>query len=406
MTPERSPDRAPRAAWGPLGVALAALPLVLLALLVAWIVRSGVPGLAERAGVPPLERVVFERVTLGPEGIVATVVNDGPAPVELAQVMVDEAYWAFEVRPRRTLSRLGRATLSIPYPWVLGEAHVVRVVTATGATFDHEIPVAAPAPRPDLRFFLSFALVGVYVGVLPVALGVLWFPLVARLGARRLDFVLAFTVGLLLFLLLDAVGEGVEAAQAVPDAYHGVALLVFAGLAAYLGLVLVGRWLRERRSGTANAGVSGQHLAWLVAVGIGLHNFGEGLAIGSAYALGSAALGALLIVGFTVHNTTEGVAIVAPLARGRPTLGTLAGLGLVGGAPTIAGAWVGGLAYAPVLGVVWLGAGAGAIAQVARQILDQLVGDRQPAVALADASVAGGLAAGVAIMYLTGLLVG
>ncbi len=404
----RREARAAAAGWfdRPLGRAgLAGLPLVLVAGLVAWIVRAGPPGLGGRAGVPPVERLVFERVTLGPEGIVAAVVNDGPDPVTVAQVMVDEAYWAFEARPGRTLGRLGRATLAIPYPWVLGEAHVVRVVTATGATFDHEIPVAAPTPRPDARFFASFALVGVYVGVLPVALGLLWYPLVARLGSRGLDFVLALTVGLLLFLFVDATHEGLEAAEAAAASYQAAALFVFAGAGAYLALERLGAWLRERRADPQGA-ARGWMLALLVAVGIGLHNFAEGLAIGSAYALGAVALGAMLVVGFTLHNTTEGLAIVAPLARARPSIGALAGLGAIAGVPTIGGAWLGGLAYAPVVAVACLGLGAGAVAQVAAQILRQMAGGRPPGESLAAGPVAGGLAVGVAIMYLTGLLVG
>ncbi len=399
--PTPSTDRPlARAAW-------VVLPLVLVAALVGGVGKWGPAGLGGPAEVPPLERLVFERVALGPDGLTAVVVNDGPAPLTIAQVMVDEAYWSFEARPGPTLSHLGRATLVLPYPWVLGEAHAIRVVTATGATFDHEIPLAAPTPRPDLRFFATFALVGLYVGVLPVGLGLLWFPVVARLGARGLHFVLALTVGLLVFLLVDATREGLESAGAVADSYQPVALFVFAGLGAALALERLSRWLRARRRGTREAGeASGRLLALLVAIGIGWHNFAEGLAIGSAYAVGAVALGALLIVGFTLHNTTEGVAIVAPLARARPTLGTLLGLGLIGGAPTIGGAWLGGLAYSPVIAVLCLGVGAGAIAQVAHQILRQMAGDRGLVVSLADGPVAAGISAGVVVMYLTGLLVG
>jgi hypothetical protein len=89
----------------------------------------------------------------------------------------------------------------------------------------------------------------------------------------------------------------------------------------------VSAWLEGRR-----AGASGQRLALLIAVGIGLHNLGEGVAIGSSYAVGALALGAFLVVGFAIHNTTEGLAIVAPVADARPTLARLAVLGLIAGA--------------------------------------------------------------------------
>jgi zinc transporter ZupT len=145
-------------------------------------------------------------------------------------------------------------------------------------------------------------------------------------------------------------------------------------------------------------------LALLIAIGIGLHNFGEGLAIGAAFALGEAALGTLLIVGFTLHNTTEGLAILSPIARERPSLALLARLGIIGGAPTIAGAWLGGFVYSPVAAVLCLGLGAGAIAQVVHQLSRQLSGGTSTA--FASPRIALGLLAGFAVMYGTGMLVG
>jgi zinc transporter ZupT len=147
-------------------------------------------------------------------------------------------------------------------------------------------------------------------------------------------------------------------------------------------------------------------LALLVAVGIGLHNFGEGLAIGAAFALGEAALGTLLIIGFTLHNTTEGLAIIAPIAKERPSIGTLIKLGLIGGLPTIAGAWLGGLLYSPVAAVLFLGLGAGAIAQVVVQISKQVAGGRPLVERFASVPTMIGLLAGFAVMYATGMLVG
>jgi zinc transporter ZupT len=143
-----------------------------------------------------------------------------------------------------------------------------------------------------------------------------------------------------------------------------------------------------------------------MAIGIGLHNFSEGLAIGAAFALGEAALGTLLIVGFTLHNATEGLAIVAPLGRERVRVLNLIWLGIIGGAPTIAGALLGGLFYSPVLSVLFLAMGAGAIAQVTAQIARQVAGERPIPQFLATAPALAGLLAGFSVMYATGMIVG
>jgi zinc transporter, ZIP family len=407
VAPERTPAADP---VGRPNLLLALVPLVLLAALIAVVIWSGPADAVRGDGVPPVERLTFQRVTLEPGAIVATVLNDGPDRVAIAQVQVDDAFWTFTTDKGQALNHLGRTTLRIPYPWVQGEAHVVRVLTSTGTPFEHEILVAVETPTFSARFLGVFTLIGVYVGVLPVAVGLLWYPFLARLSSRAMDFLLALTIGLLVFLLVDGAHEGFDAANALPESFQGAVLFVLVAAAAYLALEATGSWLRSRRmaANTGGSGGSGAVLALLIAVGIGLHNFGEGLAIGSAFALGEAALGTLLIVGFTLHNTTEGLAIVAPLARERqkPSLGELIRLGLIGGVPTIAGAWLGGFVYSPVWSVVFLAVGVGAIAQVVGQIARQLGREAAGARRLTSGPVLGGLVAGVAVMYVTGMLVG
>ena len=413
-TAEHSPDgESPRLWW-----AMALLPLVLLAGLILLLLRTGPADALKPQGAPPVERLTVSRIELTADGMVATVLNDGPDPVTIAQVQVDDAYWQFTIEPGRELAHLRRATLKIPYPWVEGEAHLVKVVTSTGTTFEREIAVAVETPRPGLRYFGIFALIGLYVGVIPVGIGLLWFPMVARLGRNGLDFVLALTVGLLLFLMVDATVEGMEAAASTPDSSQGTVLFAFAAGGAYLALAALGRWLKGRRAGARAISLPGppEHPGWilalLVAVGIGLHNFGEGLAIGAAFTLGEAALGSLLIVGFTLHNTTEGLAIVAPLARrteeepGPMPVGALVRLGLIGGVPTIAGAWVGGFIYSPVWALLCLAVGVGAIAQVVVQILGQMSGDEPLGSYMASGPVVAGLFSGFIVMYATGMLIG
>jgi zinc transporter ZupT len=208
---------------------------------------------------------------------------------------------------------------------------------------------------------------------------------------------------LLGFLAVDAYLEGTEIAAESSGAFGGVELLVIGAVVAYLSLVALDRYLLSRRQRAREAGAGGFQLSLLVAIGIGLHNLGEGLAIGSAYAIGELALGAFLVFGFALHNTTEGLAIVAPLAKGRrPSLLALAALGVIAGGPAIIGAFVGASAYNPEVAAFLIGIGIGAIVQVIVQLVPSMR-DRAGR-ALYPASI-GGILAGVAILYATGLLI-
>jgi ZIP family zinc transporter len=396
VSPLRPGSGSPAPAW-----LLGLLPLALIAGAIAAFALLGAPGLGERSG-PPVEDLAIERTALRPGEIELTVRNDGPDPVRIAQVSVNDAYVDFEASAGE-VSRLGSADVTVPYDWIEGEAYEIFLLTSTGGTIDHTIDVATETPQADAGFFGLMALLGIYVGVIPVALGMLWLPFVRRIDRRWVQFLLALTIGLLAFLAIDALGEGVDAAQAGPQAFGGAALVFVGALAAYLSLAGIDAYLSERRRrAEAGAGPAGAHLALLIAVGIGLHNLGEGLAIGSSYALGALALGAFLVVGFAIHNTTEGLAIVAPLAPEPAPLRRLVALGLIAGAPAVLGAAIGATAFDSSLAAFLLGVGAGAIARVIQQILPS-IGDAAGR-ALHPLSVAG-ILAGLALMFVTGLLV-
>ncbi|ABG03065.1 putative metal cation transporter [Rubrobacter xylanophilus DSM 9941] len=382
-------------------VLLGLLPLLGLGALLALVVLKGAG--VDREDRPPVEELTVERVALpAPHEIVVYVRNGGPEPVTVSQVAVNEALWDFEAEPERTITPLRSAEITLPYSWVEGEAYEIELITSTGATFAAEVPVAVLTPGFSAGTLGRYALIGLYVGVIPVSLGLLWYPFLRRMGASGMNFVLALTVGLLVFLVLDTLLDAMEIAGRLPGVFSGVPLVLSAALLALLGLLGTERLFRRGREGAGRLSTS-----YRIALGIGLHNLGEGLAIGAAFALGEAALGAFLVVGFTLHNVTEGVGIAAPVLKGEgPRPAHFAGLALLGGGPAILGTWIGGFAYSNLASSVFLAVGAGAILQVVYEVGRLLLEDsvRAGAPVLSAPNLAG-FAAGMAVMYATALLV-
>ena len=377
--------------WALVCAAVAAVTagLVALALL-------GGQSLPDRNG-PPIEALAVERAVLLPGVIELTVRNTGPDPVQVAQAFVNDVFVdvAGGVDP---VSRLRTATVRLDYPWQDGQPYVVSLLTSTGVVIEHQIPAAVAAPRGSELG--SMALLGLYVGVIPIVLGMMVLPVLRRVSPTVVRVLLALTVGLLAFLALDAGLEAISLGGQSAGAFGGPALVILGAGLGYLALTAVDRILRARRE--RGGVVDGGRRAVMIAVGIGLHNLGEGLAIGSAYAVGELALGAFLVVGFALHNTTEGIAIVAPLARLRPSLVQLAALALLAGAPAMLGAVLGAAVNNSELSAFLLGVGVGAIVQVIQQIAPALKVRSGPTL---NPATIGGISAGVLIMYLTGLLV-
>ncbi|MGH7426014.1 MAG: ZIP family metal transporter, partial [Candidatus Methylomirabilales bacterium] len=271
---------------------LALIPIALMGALVAFLLARGPTGIFP-GDFPPVEDLAVERTTLVPGEIKLSVRNGGPSPVTIAQVLVDEAYWEHSVSPSRTLGRLEAATITIPYPWVKGEPAEIQIVSSTGITFAHEIAVATQSPRVDPRLLLTFAALGLYIGVIPVGLGMAWMPFLRTLSARWLHFFIALTAGVLAFLGAETIAEALDESGELPTAIGGVGVVTAAALGSFL-LILAGSRYMQRRAGAEARLV----VAYTLAGGIGLHNLGEGLAVGAAYRLGEIALGAFLVIGF------------------------------------------------------------------------------------------------------------
>jgi ZIP family zinc transporter len=377
----------------------AVVPVLLLAIAVGAVVTSG-SSLVDLVGTnpPPADEFDIRRVEFDPGEIRITVRNPQPDDLTIANVNVDDAIVPYTVDGPTTLGRLRSSEIVVPYDWVEEDPITVGVTSSTGIETVEEIPAAIETPDPSVEGFFGYALIGALVGIVPVALGLLWLPALRQASAEWLSAFMAFTAGLLTFLGIEALSEAFELQALLPAGLGGAGLVLLGVALSFLGMTALAGKLS---GGTAATGLT---LALLVAIGIGLHNFGEGLAIGASFAIGEIQLGTFLIVGFMIHNVTEGLGIAAPVARTRVTVLALAALALVAGAPTILGAWLGGYTTSDVLAALFFGIAAGAAFQVVVEV-GRYVARHAPG-GLRSGYAVGGFLAGVAAMYLTGILAG
>jgi zinc transporter, ZIP family len=378
----------------------ALVPIAALVGAVALFVSTG-DSLLELVGQspPPRDELDVRRVEFRPGQIKVRVTNPQRESITIASVTVDDAIVPFSVDGDRTLGRLRSATIVVPYDWVDGAPLSVGVTSSTGVQTTEDVAAAVETPQASARGFLGYAVIGLLVGVLPVALGLAWLPSLRRASPNWLAAFMALTAGLLTFLALEALAEAFELQAGLPSGLGGVGVVLLGVVSTYLLLTFL-----SRRLSGGKGSASGLALATLVAVGIGLHNLGEGLAIGTSFAIGELALGTFFVVGFMVHNVTEGLGIAAPIAeRGTVSLRRLAALALIAGAPAIPGAWLGGFVTSDVLGVLFFAGAAGAALEVVVEV-GRYVARKAPG-GLSSSYVLGGYLAGIAVMYVTGLLV-
>lgn len=407
-------------------IAFAIIPFVVLTAMILFLF-SPVGQSSLNSGVPVPE-VTIEKIEFQEGKIVAFIRNTGPVDITVAQADINDRIHPAAIEPSRSLPRLTEAQVIIPFPWNPAEPYEVGITTSDGVRFSKNVEAAAEVLTPNVEQVLLFAVIGAYVGIIPIMIGLLWYPFIRRLNTNKYNFFLSLTAGLLVFLGIDAVLESNEIiSENVAAIFNGQVLIVMVVIVSFLVLLYTSETLTQRaakKSVSANystsslsssASTTSQQqelikplaISLMIAIGIGLHNFGEGLAISAAVLLGKAALSTFLIVGFTLHNTTEGLAIVAPVAKsGQVMIRKLIVMGFIAGAPTIAGAWIGGFLYSPLAAIIFLSVGAGAIFQVVYSIASWIPHtSSQNRKTLINTSTIAGFAIGMLIMYTTGLLI-
>ena len=373
-------------------------PIVLLAIMIAFLLGPASSFLQFGVVLP---EVSIEKIEFIGNEIQATIRNTGPMDVDVVLADVNDRIQPAAIEPDTSLKRFETALVRIPFDWNEGQPYEIGITTNDGTRFAKGVDAAFPALEPNVDLFVFLGMIGFLIGVVPIMIGLLWYPFIKKLGKNTFNFFLAFTMGLLIFLGIDAMLEAAEISENhLSSIFNGELLIATVVILSFLALYGVGKQLTKKTEFSKLS--QGLAISLMIAIGIGFHNLGEGLAVGAAIALGEVALSTFLIIGFATHNTTEGLAIAAPLTKSKAKIMKMIGLGLIAGVPAIFGCWVGGFSFSPFFTLVFLAIGAGAIFQVVLSIFQYM---KEKSDLLSNTSLFAGISVGLIVMYLTSVII-
>lgn len=290
----------------------------------------------------------------------------------------------------RSLDALPRWMLAIGPVVIL--AAVVGLLALTSPLGD----LSAAGEASTLEVVWVVTVIGVIAGVIPVAIGMLWFPFIRELDTRYIHGFMALAAGVLAFIGVEIIADIVDRAGETATPTFVLGLAAAAASATFAGMYVASRWRRRTMVATEKSGIE---IAYLVAIALGLHSIGEGLGIGVSYVQGDTATLTLLVLAFVMHNVMEGPTVVAAVARDRetPPLRHFVAIGAIAGSPVIFGGWIGSFARSELLAILVYAVAIGAIVQVLIEVAQLIRFDAEAVLTRINAST---FAFGFVLMFL------
>ena len=345
---------------------LAALGLLAATLFVAG--NFGGPAVDGSASAEESLRV--EEILLEPGRIDLLVRNTGSGELTIAQVTINGAAWLSLTLPGPIVEPGAEAAIRLDdYEWLAGKPYEIVIFTSRANAFPTYIASARATFQPTNANVNVIIWLGIVIGLLPVLLGLLWYPGLGQFGRQGGLFLAMLSAVGLGLLGLKLVADIIEWLDAPFEIFGQGGLLVLGGVGLFVGLNFLGRY--QEATGADQLGR--QFLtAQRIALGVGLFSLGQGIILGGEIGQDLLAPGAWSVTGLLLVNLIKGLGIISPLPAAKVTggsIGQLALMGIVGGFPAILGVWFGVFYSAPLLTALLLGAGLGAVAAVVYQLI-------------------------------------